>query len=87
VFHLTGTLAQPVLNVFNVGEQVIDSNTGWGGDPVLANVSNNVGAYPIPATSQDSLLLVTLPPGSYTTQVSGVNGGTGIAEMEIYEVY
>ena len=36
--------------------------------------------------SRDSVLLVTLEPGSYTAQVSGVGNTTGVALVEIYEV-
>jgi len=39
----------------------------------------------IPADA-DSALLLTLPPGNYTAQVGGLNGGLGIALCEIYEV-
>ena len=28
----------------------------------------------------------TLPPGNYTAQVSGANGSTGVALVEIYEL-
>ncbi len=46
-----------------------------------------MGAFQLNPTSADSVLLVTLPPASnYTAEVSGVNNGTGIALMEIYEV-
>ena len=85
-FNLTGVLAQPVLTLYNSNPAVLASNTVWSGDPVLAATEATVGAYAIAAASQDSLLLVTLPPGDYTAQVSGVNGGTGIAAVEIYEV-
>jgi len=37
-------------------------------------------------TSLDAVLLVTLPPGIYTAQVSGVNGTTGVALVEVYEM-
>ena len=84
-FDLTGVLAQPVITLFS-GNTPIYSNTAWGGDSVLATVEATVGAYAIPSNSLDSLLLVTLPPGSYSVQISGVNGGTGIATAEIYEV-
>jgi len=45
-----------------------------------------VGAFSLPTTSSDSAVLVTLPTGAYTVQVSGVNGSTGNALLEIYEV-
>ena len=34
----------------------------------------------------EASLLVTLPAGAYTIQVSGANGTTGVALVEIYEV-
>jgi hypothetical protein len=84
-FNLTGVLARPVLTLF-AGSTAISSNTAWGGDPVLTAAEAAVGAYAIPSNSLDSLLLVTLSPGSYSVQVSGVNGATGIATVEIYEM-
>jgi hypothetical protein len=45
-----------------------------------------VGAFALPASSRDAALLVTLQPGSYTVQVSGVGGTTGVALVEVYEV-
>jgi len=85
-FNISGFLPQPVLTLFDASQNIIASNAGWAGDPTLAAVEASVGAYAIPASSQDSLLLVTLPPGDYTAQVSGANGGTGIAAVEVYEV-
>ena len=31
-------------------------------------------------------MLVTLPPGAYTVQVSGANNTTGVALIEVYEM-
>jgi len=31
-------------------------------------------------------MILTLPPGSYTAQVTGANSTTGIALVEIYEI-
>jgi len=84
---LTGFLVQPVLTIYQDGNSTpLYSNTVWGGDPGLVNAQNVVGAYPIATTSQDSLLLVTLPPGNYSAEITGVNYTTGIAVVEIYEV-
>jgi hypothetical protein len=38
------------------------------------------------SATPDSALLVTLPPGAYTTEISGADGGTGIALVEVYQV-
>ncbi|MBI4622198.1 MAG: immunoglobulin domain-containing protein [Verrucomicrobia bacterium] len=45
-----------------------------------------VGAFGLTANSRDAALLMTLPPGSYTAQESGVGGTVGVAFVEVYEV-
>jgi len=85
-FTPSSVLAQPVLNLYQ-GGTVLYSNTVWGGDPALLAAENVVGAYStFPNSSQDSMLLVSLPAGNYTTEITGVNSTTGIAVVEIYEV-
>jgi hypothetical protein len=54
--------------------------------PLTASLSAKVGAFAIPAGSADSAMVVTLPPGNYTAEVSGLNNTTGIALVEIYEL-
>ena len=44
------------------------------------------GAFPLPEGGADSALLVTLSPGPYTIQVSGVNDSTGVALAGVYEL-
>ncbi len=85
VFPLSSVLNQPVLTLLR-GSTTLATNTVWGGDATIASVANTIGAFPLNAAHADSLLLVTLPPGDYTAQVSGLNGGTGIALVEVYEV-
>jgi hypothetical protein len=46
----------------------------------------SAGAFPLPAGSKDSCLLVTLAPGAYSAHVSGVNNANGTALIEIYEL-
>ena len=38
------------------------------------------------SATPDSALLVTLPPGPYTANVSGAKGDSGVALVEVYEV-
>jgi hypothetical protein len=49
-------------------------------------VFGSVGAFALATQSRDAAVLATLPPGSYTVQVSGASGGTGVALVEVYEV-
>ena len=85
-FGITGALVDPRLQLFT-GTTVLRENDNWGGETQLTAVGNSVGAFALsdPA-SRDAVLLVTLSPGSYTAQVSGVNNGTGIALVEVYDV-
>jgi sugar lactone lactonase YvrE len=45
-----------------------------------------VGAFGLPDASADSAMVVALPPGNYTAQVSGLDGSTGTGLVEIYEI-
>ena len=85
-FGVTGTLSNPQLTLTTSSGSTVASNTGWGGTPALTAAFTQVGAFPLSATSNDSAMLVTLGPGSYTAVVSGANGASGVALVEIYEV-
>ncbi len=82
----------------NGASRAIATNAGWntapslGTSPVVASVQvatvqamNAVGAFSLNNGSTDAAMLVTLPPGSYTAQLSGVGGTTGIGLVEVYE--
>lgn len=85
-FGVTGALADPRLQLFS-GTTLLRENNDWGGDAQLTTVGGSVGAFALAnATSKDAVLLVTLAPGSYTAQVAGADGGTGVALVEVYEV-
>jgi hypothetical protein len=86
-FGVSGTIPDPQLTLFR-GETEIAKNDNWGGDAQLAATGTSVGAFAIAnAASKDAVLLLTLAPGGYTAQVSGVPGtGGGSTLVEIYEV-
>jgi len=88
-FSVTGVLAQPVLTVFDSSGNAIASNTGWGTSSNSAQLTaamSATGAFALPAGSADSALLLSLAPGTYTAQVSGLNNSTGTALIEVYEL-
>jgi len=88
-FGVSGILEQPVLGLFDASGTSIASNTGWDTSPnadQVAAAAAAAGAFALSAGSGDSALLVNLPPGSYTAQVSGTNEGTGVALAEVYEL-
>lgn len=96
-FGLQGVLAAPQLTLFDSTSTPLASNAGWTSastrgasrvsailDRPSAAAFTQVGAFALPAGSADSALLISLPPGSYTAQVTGANGTTGEALIEIY---
>ena len=78
-------LADPKLELY-AGQTKLQENDNWGGGAELSNAFAATYAFPLEANSKDAALLVTLPPGVYTAQVSGVGNTTGIAMIEVYEV-
>jgi hypothetical protein len=85
-FSIAGAMAEPELMVFDSNQDVVGSNSGWGGTATLQAAFDAVSAFPLPTTSKDSAALVTLLPGSYTAQVNGASGSTGIVLVEVYEM-
>jgi hypothetical protein len=84
---VAGTLPDPNLELMSQTGGLIASNSGWGGDPQITSAAAAVGAFSWnDATSNDSAILASLPPGAYTAQVSGSSGDTGVALVEVYEV-
>ncbi|HEX2853553.1 MAG TPA: PQQ-binding-like beta-propeller repeat protein [Opitutaceae bacterium] len=85
---VSGSLAKPQL-VLNGGAGKLAENTGWSTAGNVAEVSAATAACGLSAFapgSADCAILVTLPPGGYTAQVSGLNNTTGVALIEVYEV-
>lgn len=87
-FAVPATLTRPRLRVFQ-GANVVAENDGWSGASdaaAIAATAVRVGAFPLPAGSVDTALLLTLPPGPFTAQVTGVDETSGVALIEVYEV-
>jgi sugar lactone lactonase YvrE len=85
-FGISGFLADPKLEVFrSTGNDSVKiaENDNWAAS--LADTFTAVSAFALDTNSRDAALVTSLPPGSYTVQVSGVGGGTGEALIEIYE--
>ncbi len=79
-------LLNPVLSLFDAAGNQIQTNQGWTTGNATAAIMNSTGAFALPAGSNDSALVVTLPSGAYTAEISGAGGTTGVALLEIYEV-
>ncbi len=98
-FNLPGALAVPQLTLYDGTATVIAANTGWSTAPSVGTSTVAAGvqaataplmaslyAFSLPSGSADCAMVVTLPPGAYTAQVSGVGGTTGVGLVEVYDV-
>jgi hypothetical protein len=89
-FGITNTLANPRLELHD-STNLIGTNDDWettqlGGvisSDQVAEIQNRGMA---PVDPAESALIATLTPGSYTAIVEGVNGGTGIGSVEVYDL-
>jgi hypothetical protein len=98
-FSLSGTLAQPVVSVFdgNSSPALIASNQGWGNSPKAGTSTvaatfrkataadfSSTGAFQLASGSLDSALVLTLPPGTYSAEITSADATEGIALAEVY---
>jgi TonB family protein len=79
-------LANPTLRLFSGRGTELGLNDDWPSSAGWEPAFTSVGAFPLAANSRDSVLLVNLPPGTYTAQASGVGGASGVALIEVYDV-
>ena len=80
-----GTLADPILRVVDVATMtVIAEVDDWQDDPVMAEALTSRGLAP--THPKEAATIVELSAGSYTVQVLGVNGTTGIGQASIREL-
>lgn len=87
-FGVSNALSTTALTVTNTQSQtVVGTNSGWGGSASLSDMFQKVGAFSLPSGSMDSAVVVTLPPGSYSAQVTSGDGkSSGVALVEVYEI-
>lgn len=91
-FGVTGALADPKVELYlseGGRNTLFAANDNWGeaGTAQARAAFVSVGAFDLPdGTSRDAALVVTVPAGAFTAQVSGVGGATGEALIEIYEL-
>jgi hypothetical protein len=76
-------LPDPTLELHNASGTVLQSNDNWEQGPNAQTISNDGLA---PTNPREPALLATLNPGSYTAIVRGVNGETGTALVEVYDL-
>jgi hypothetical protein len=84
---VNGALVQSHLELYR-GSTKIAEGDDWGQQPnanLIAAAAAQTGAFNLSNSSHDAALLVTLDPGTYTAQVRGATGATGVALVEVYD--
>lgn len=90
-FGVQGAISNPKLQLYQ-GSRLIAVNDDWDDrwdaapGRIATAAAGSVGAFSLPAGSQDSALVVTLHPGNYSVVMSGVDGSTGTGLIEVYEI-
>src|SRR5205814_5208840 len=78
------TLADSTLQLRNSQGALVASNDNWMDEPSQAAIIQAAGLAP--GNNLESAIAATLMPGPYTALLSGVNNGTGVALVEVYEL-
>jgi N-acetylneuraminic acid mutarotase len=82
-FGLSPVLANPTLELRDNNGALIFSNNDWQDNPAQAAIISAAGLAP--SNNLESAIAATLPPGLYTALLAGLNGGTGIGLVEVYD--
>ncbi len=78
-----GPLVDPMLTLFDDTGAVQMTNDDWKNSPDAAEIMNTGIA---PKEDQESAIISTLTPGSYTVSLEGKDGGTGNGVVEVYDL-
>lgn len=88
-FGVTDAMTQPQLTVFDNKGNIVAQNAGWstGSDAgAIMATAASAGAFAFSPGSRDAAILINLPAGAYTAQVTSGDATTGTALLEAYEV-
>ena len=83
VAGLPNVLANPRLELRDTNGALLLANNDWHDDP--AQAAELTAADLAPTNNLESAIAATLPPGLYTALLAGMNNGTGIGVVEVYE--
>jgi Response regulator receiver domain len=81
-FGLSNVLADPTLELRDSNGALLIANDNWQDDPASAEQLTVYGLAP--ADPKESAIFATLSPGAFTAVLAGMDGGIGLALLEIY---
>jgi YVTN family beta-propeller protein len=77
-----GVLQNPVLQLFDGGGALLATNDDW---QTASNASTIQASGFAPSDASEAAILMTLQPGAYSAIVTGANGTTGVAIVEVFD--
>ena len=80
---LSSVLADPTLEVRNSNGSLVLTNNDWRDNPAQAAELTAAGLAP--TNNLEAAIAATLPPDLYTALLAGLNNGTGIGVVEVYD--
>jgi hypothetical protein len=83
IAFVPNALANPTLELRNVNGTLLVSDDDWQDNAAQAAEISAAGLAP--SSDLESAIAVTLPPGAYTALLAGLNDGTGIGLVEVYD--
>ena len=80
---VTNALANPTLELRDSNGALLVANNDWQDNP--AQAAELIAAGLAPTNPLESGIAATLPPGLYTALLAGLNNGTGVGLVEVYD--
>jgi hypothetical protein len=81
---VTYVLANPTLELRDMNGTLLISDDDWQDNPTQAAEISAAGLAP--TNDLEAAIAATLPPGIYTALLAGLNGGTGVGLVEVYDL-
>jgi hypothetical protein len=82
-FGVPNPLPDPTLELRDQNGNLLRSNNDWQDDSAQATEITAAGLAP--SNTKESAIAATLPPGPYTAILAGLNNGTGVGLVEVYD--
>jgi hypothetical protein len=82
-FGVSNPLPDPTLELRDQNGTLLRSNNDWQDDSSQAAQVTAAGLAP--SNTKESAIAATLPPGPYTAILAGLNNGSGVGLVEVYD--
>jgi hypothetical protein len=80
---VSNVLADPTLELRNPNGSLVFTNNDWQDNPAQAAEITAAGLAP--GNNLEAAIAATLPPNLYTATLAGLNNGTGVGLVEVYD--